>query len=88
MVTRIKLEHYVPQFYLKNFSIKNEGKALYCFDKCTSSRFIADIHNIASEKYFARCKATMMNHNVKEMLRYKQRLYSDINARQKKSECS
>jgi len=52
MTNKIKLEHYVPQFYLRNFSIKNYGKNVYCFDKHTSSKFIADIGNIACEKHF------------------------------------
>lgn len=52
MVNKIKLEHYVPQFYLRNFSIKSSGKSLYCFDKHTSNRFIANIRNIGCEKYF------------------------------------
>lgn len=52
MANKIKLEHYVPRFYLRNFSINNEGKGLYCFDKHTSKNFIANIRNTACEKYF------------------------------------
>jgi len=52
MGSNIKLEHYVPQFYLRNFSVGNNGKALFCFDKCTSKRFIVPVRNIACEKYF------------------------------------
>jgi hypothetical protein len=52
MGSNIKLEHYVPQFYLRNFSVGNNGKSLFCFDKCTSKRFIVNVRKIACEKYF------------------------------------
>lgn len=52
MSALIKLEHYVPQFYLRNFSIKNEEKAVFCFDKTNSKKFTSNIKNIACEKYF------------------------------------
>lgn len=52
MTDRIELEHYVPQFYLRNFSIKNNGKRLYCFDKHTFNKFVTNIQNIACGKYF------------------------------------
>lgn len=52
MSALVKLEHYVPRFYLRNFSIKNDGKAVFCFDKTNSKKFIANIRNIACEKYF------------------------------------
>lgn len=52
MSTQVKLEHYVPQFYLRNFSIKNNGKNVFCFDKTNLKKFISSIENIACEKYF------------------------------------
>jgi len=52
MAGKIKLEHYVPQFYLRFFSIKNNRKTICCFDKRNSSKFISNIRNIACEKYF------------------------------------
>ena len=52
MANEIKLEHYVPQFYLRNFSIENNEKNVHCLDKHTSKKFIANIRNIACEKYF------------------------------------
>lgn len=51
-MTTIKLEHYVPQFYLKRFSIRNDGKVIFCFDKYTSKTFASSIRNIGCEKYF------------------------------------
>ena len=41
--------HYVPQFYLRNFSISDK---LWCFDKVTSTKFESSIRRIAFEKYF------------------------------------
>lgn len=52
MTDRIKMEHYVPRFYLRNFSINANGKALYCFDKNTCKKFIGNVKNVACERYF------------------------------------
>lgn len=52
-MVKIKLQHYVPRFYLKNFS-KLEGKnhILKCFDKSEEKQFDTDIKNVACEKFF------------------------------------
>lgn len=47
-----KFEHYVPRFYLKNFSVGNAGKFLFCFDKSNSHIFGISIKKAACEKYF------------------------------------
>ena len=52
MTNRIKIEHYVPRFYLTNFAINKNRKSVYCFDKYTSNKFLTNIRNIACEKYF------------------------------------
>jgi hypothetical protein len=52
MGKKIKLEHYVPRFYLRNFSIQGKEGFLYCFDKSKSHSFIVNVKNIASETYF------------------------------------
>ena len=52
MTSRIKLEHYVPQFYLKRFSVEEKGKKIFCFDKDTSKTFTSSVRNIGCEKYF------------------------------------
>lgn len=50
---RIKLQHYVPRFYLRNFS-RSHGKAyvINCFDKSELRKFLVNIKSIGSEKYF------------------------------------
>ena len=47
-------QHYVPKFYLKNFAIKKGPKTymIQCFDKSNNKTFIANINDIAVEKYF------------------------------------
>jgi hypothetical protein len=48
-VQRIKIQHYVPRFYLANFS--RDG-IINCFDKTTSKQFVENIEQIGCEKYF------------------------------------
>lgn len=45
-----KKQHYVPQFYLKNFA--NANDQVYLFDKFTKKSFLANVRDIASERYF------------------------------------
>ena len=49
----VKIQHYVPRFYLRNFSNKiNEGYKIHCFDKKENKQFETNIENIACEKFF------------------------------------
>jgi len=50
---KVKMQHYVPRVYLKNFS-KNNGKEyyIYCFDKQNNKSFQTNIKDIAFEKEF------------------------------------
>ena len=43
-------QHYVPQFYLKNFS--KDEKSIYCYDKVKRKSYSQNIKNIAQGKYF------------------------------------
>lgn len=52
MSEKIKLQHYVPKCYLKNFSIQDREDFLFCFDKSKSSKFVVNSRNIASETSF------------------------------------
>lgn len=46
-------QHYVPQFYLKQFSReKNREHYIWCYDKETGQVFKTNIKNIGMEKYF------------------------------------
>jgi len=52
MNNRVKLEHYVPQCYLRSFVIKPKKHSIYCFDKTISRSFVVSIKNVASESRF------------------------------------
>ena len=45
-----KMQHYVPQFLLRNFSTDKEH--LYCFDKTNGKLFTRNIDEIGGENYF------------------------------------
>lgn len=49
-MSKVKREHYVPQFYLKNFS--HNEKNLWVYDKVLNKSFPSNIHGIASKRYF------------------------------------
>ena len=46
-------QHYVPQFYLKNFALLKNGQYFVnCFDKVTLSTFKVNVKDVACEKLF------------------------------------
>ena len=45
-----KSQHYVPKFYLKNFS--QENNKIHIFSKTDNKKFCANISKIANENYF------------------------------------
>jgi hypothetical protein len=48
-----KAQHYVPQVYLRNFSIKRKKQYLvFCYDKATGKIFKSNIKNVAQETGF------------------------------------
>jgi hypothetical protein len=51
-----KTHHYVPQFYLKAFSIKKPGKKdeyqIWCYDKVKEEARFQNIRDVAAENYF------------------------------------
>ncbi len=53
MANKIKIQHYVPRFYLRAFGIKSgDDFSVNCFDKSSGKTFLTNIRNIGSEKYF------------------------------------
>ena len=50
---KVKIQHYVPRFYLRRFS-RRERKAhiINCFDKLELKHYRVNIENIGCEKYF------------------------------------
>jgi len=53
VLEKIKIQHYVPQFYLRNFANK-DGSTYFtnCFDKVAQKIYTVNIDSIAAEKYF------------------------------------
>lgn len=50
---RVKINHYVPQFYLKNFSTKRgKNYSIHCFDKLHINNFPTNISKIGAEGRF------------------------------------
>lgn len=49
---RIKVQHYVPRFYLRGFSIQGRQHHLYCFDKSNLRMSKRNIKNVGCENYF------------------------------------
>ena len=53
MPDEIRIQHYVPRFYLRNFSTRDGNRYLiYCFDKVTQRTFQVNIRRIAAEESF------------------------------------
>jgi len=53
MAQKIRIQHYVPRFYLRNFAVKRGGGyAIRCFDKATQRAFEVSIDKVGAEKYF------------------------------------
>lgn len=48
---RVKKEHYVPRFYLKNFAYDN-AKSVYVFDKKSFRSYSQNIEDVASTRFF------------------------------------
>jgi hypothetical protein len=48
------VDHYVPQFLLKNFSVDPNTRQVWAYDKSTSRSFRTNVRNIAAEKGFYR----------------------------------
>ena len=51
MAKKKKNQHYVPEFYLKNWTIEGKNQ-IYVYDKKTKKSFLTNVNNVASERYF------------------------------------
>jgi hypothetical protein len=49
-MSKVKKQHYVPQFYLKNFTSGQDK--IYVFDKLQKKSFASKIHDVACQQYF------------------------------------
>jgi len=54
MSNTVKMQHYVPRFYLRNFSIDpiSGSPQVHCFDKTNRNQFSPGTTSIAGENYF------------------------------------
>lgn len=53
VMEKVKIQHYVPRFYLKNFAIQRGNEHwLNCFDKTDFRNFPVNIKDIGCEKFF------------------------------------
>ena len=66
-----KAQHYVPQFYLRNFAI------IYCFDKVTRKIFRPNVKNVANQTGFY--NFTAINGDEKSI----ENLFNDVEAKTK-----
>jgi hypothetical protein len=49
----VKLQHYVPQSYLKQFACeKGKNAKIWCFDKVRRNTFKTNVRNVGGERYF------------------------------------
>lgn len=49
-MSKVKIQHYVPQFYLEHFA--NGNSQVWTFDKSTAKSFLTHVKNVAGEGYF------------------------------------
>src|ERR1022692_3755339 len=52
MKARPTVQHYVPQFLLRNFASSPRGKQIFVFDKSSGRSFPASINAVASKRAF------------------------------------
>lgn len=51
-MSRVKRQHFVPCFYLRNFTSKEGGSRIHVYDKPQRKSFQASISKVASRRYF------------------------------------
>ena len=72
-MTKVKTQHYVPRFYLENFT--NSENKICVFDKATDKTFQTTIENIACENYFYDSDQVDLKFNK---VQYLEKYYSTI----------
>lgn len=74
MSTKIKVQHYVPQSYLRRFSIQGKQDYLHCFDKFKFKKFRVNSKNICCETYFHDTSEDV-DQQIEKNLRYLESLW-------------
>ncbi len=78
-MTQVINQHYVPQSYLKNFSLNRSQVCV--FDKHTKKSFTSNVRNIASERFFYDFPQSK---NQSENIQVIDRLLTELDARQER----
>lgn len=76
-----KIEHYIPQCYLKFFTSNKDKKQIFVYDKLTHNIFRTNIKNIANEKYFydlVQSETQKRNQNVEDFFSKLETYYNTI----------
>jgi len=62
-MSKVKNQHYVPQYYLKNFadSQKRGASHIWVFDKFNQNTFSTIVRNVASQRYFYDISKELVN---------------------------
>lgn len=47
---KVKKQHYIPRFYLENFTFDRDHQKSYCYDKVIDNSYICSINDISQEK--------------------------------------
>jgi hypothetical protein len=83
-MTKLRLQHYVPQAYLKRFADGEER--MWVFDKYTKKSFHSHVRNVASETYFYDIPAELaaiappgLNIDVKYVEKWFSKIEGDFN---------
>jgi len=53
MIARRRIQHYIPRFYLREFSKEaGDRSQVFCFDKKTGTKFLVSVDKVGAESYF------------------------------------
>lgn len=80
-MSKVQIQHYVPQFYLKHFT--HNGEQLHVFDKPSKTSFPTHVRNIGGEKHFYDIPAQILDELRKQFQENlssvgDQKIYSEI----------
>lgn len=75
-MTFVKRQHYVPRFYLRNFTFDTDQKMLNCFDKNKGSHYPCNIRNAAQQDLYYESDVLLPNEIENKFSSYESRVWS------------